>query len=152
MVSFALPALSLLVTLLTPLTTAVSTAPPFKMLVIPSSSAPAAPIYLTQSGSTTTSKQNAPICWNSYTTELFCGDYSHPMGVPSPSSTSILKPCADNTPCATKAFAINPDNLSVGWAGKEFWYSPSSGQVWAADAGRGAPEGMVKTILRAGFS
>ncbi|RDL36900.1 uncharacterized protein BP5553_06252 [Venustampulla echinocandica] len=135
-----------------PAINALSTAPPFWLRIVGQSQDPnGTPLYLTSTGSTTRDKNAAAVCWNSPYGELFCGDFSHAIGVPSNTDATVLKGCVAER-CLTKQINIDSNTLALDWSQANFWYSASTGSAWATLRGAKAPtEDAVPATMLATF-
>ncbi|CAG8980289.1 hypothetical protein HYALB_00008909 [Hymenoscyphus albidus] len=158
---FSLTILPLLLALVLPVLSALlpRAPPPFKVEVI--ASAVQQPLYFTTNkGTCTPAKAESPICQIKANGQLYCGDYTHPLAlnleaVPGDVLASYLAPCTGACVMVTPV-RLNPNTLVVEWPGAEFWYLPSTSQVWIAQAGANVPveipAAAVKAQLKALFS
>jgi len=165
-------------------TTALYTAPPFNLLVFPNSPTPtgtATPLYLTSTGSTTTTRSQGAVCWLSPASDLYCGNFkvaigfvslstfppsplnlppifykfSLPNGRRVPSSTQATKitACTATTGCETSGWKINSTDFGLSWSDAGFVWRESDGSAWAVFENGGVEgEGVVGARLKASFS
>ncbi|KAF4625993.1 hypothetical protein G7Y89_g12173 [Cudoniella acicularis] len=156
MVKISLLSVALAISTFLTITTAVSTAPPFRLIVNPTGYT-GSTLYLLANGNTTTDFYSAAECWVSPTSQLFCGDFNNAVGIPSGQNSSVLAACiaSGSTTCTTGGWNIvqnSTPTISLTWPGYAFSYDTGSQTAYAVVSGSNAPDtAAVPATLVCGF-